>query len=55
MLRSLKVIFSNQKVKEKDREYSSSYRERSGGARQVNEWAREKQKLLSALAGAASG
>ena len=33
MLRSLKVIFSKQKVKEKNREYSRSYRERSGGTR----------------------
>ena len=30
MRRSPKVIFSKQKVKEKDREYSNSYRERSG-------------------------
>ena len=33
MLISLKVNFSNQKVKEKNREYSRSYRERSSGAR----------------------
>jgi len=33
MLRSPKVIFSNLKVKEKDREYALCYRERSGGAR----------------------
>jgi hypothetical protein len=34
-LKSQKVIFSKQKVKEKDREYSSSYREYAGGVGQA--------------------